>query len=205
MERTALILTATPARVRPHRMRPGPRAAEPGDPTLGREVVGAAAAAAAMVLLGSSVAAASALSAYPIAGGQALRYALAGALLGALARSRLPRLTMAQAVRLLALAASGLAGFNVFLIAAVREADAATVGVIAGCVPVVLALAGPLLERRPVSRRVVVAALVVATGRRAALAPRPWLRARSARVRGRLLAARRPAARLARAPRRLRL
>src|SRR5215207_1093153 len=117
MERTALILTATPARVRPHRMRTGPRAAQPGDPTLGREVVGAGAAAVAMVLLGSSVAAASALLAYPIA--------------------------------------SGHASFNAFLIAAVREADAATVGVIVGCVPVVLALAGPMLERRQLSARVV--------------------------------------------------
>jgi drug/metabolite transporter (DMT)-like permease len=127
-------------------------------------VVGAVAAAAAMVLLGSSVAAASALVAYPIAGGQALRYGLAGVLLVVLARARLPRLSVAQAARLLALAASGLAGFNAFLIAALREADAATVGVIVGCVPVVLALAGPMIERRPLSARVVAAALAVASG-----------------------------------------
>jgi drug/metabolite transporter (DMT)-like permease len=54
--------------------------------------------------------------------------------------------------------------FNLFVIEGVRETDPATVGVIVGCVPVVLALAGPLLERRPLSGRLVVAAAVVAGG-----------------------------------------
>jgi hypothetical protein len=114
-----------------------------------RELIGSLEATAAMVAVGSSVAAATALVAYPIAGGQALRYGFAGALLVAVARGRLPRLTRGQAARLLALAASGLAGFNAFLIAAVREADAGSVGVIVGCAPVALALAGPLLEGAP--------------------------------------------------------
>jgi drug/metabolite transporter (DMT)-like permease len=117
-----------------------------------------------MVFVGSSVATASALVDYPIAGGQALRYGLGAALLFALARGHLPRITRSQAVRLVALAASGLAGFNAFLIAAVREADAASVGVIVGCVPVALAFAGPLLEGRPLSPRVLSAALVVTAG-----------------------------------------
>jgi drug/metabolite transporter (DMT)-like permease len=117
-----------------------------------------------MVAVGSSVAAATALVAYPIASGQALRYGLAGALLVAFARGRLPRLTGRQTVRLLALAATGLAGFNAFLIAAVREADAGSVGVIVGCVPIALALAGPLLERRAVRPRVVAAAVAVSAG-----------------------------------------
>jgi drug/metabolite transporter (DMT)-like permease len=129
-----------------------------------RQTIGSVAATTAMVLVGSSVAAASALADYPIAGGQALRYALAAALLLLLARGRLPRLTRRQALRLVALAATGLAGFNALLIAAVREADAASVGVVVGCVPVVLALAGPLLERRPLSGRVMSAALLVVIG-----------------------------------------
>jgi drug/metabolite transporter (DMT)-like permease len=54
--------------------------------------------------------------------------------------------------------------FNLFVIEGVRETDPATIGVIVGCVPVVLALAGPLLERRPVSGRLVLAAVVVAGG-----------------------------------------
>jgi drug/metabolite transporter (DMT)-like permease len=130
----------------------------------GQQAAGSVAALTAMVLVGSSVAAASALAAYPIAGGQALRYGLAAALLLVLVRGHLSRPTGAQALRLLALAATGLAGFNALLIAAVREADAASVGVVVGCVPVALAVAGPLMERRPLSRRVVGAALVVAVG-----------------------------------------
>jgi drug/metabolite transporter (DMT)-like permease len=129
-----------------------------------RELIGSLEATAAMVAVGSSVAAATALVTYPIAGGQALRYGLAGALLVAVAWGRLPRLTRRQAARLLALAASGLAGFNAFLIAAVREADAGSVGVIVGCVPVALALAGPLLEGRAVRPGVVAAAIVVSAG-----------------------------------------
>jgi drug/metabolite transporter (DMT)-like permease len=50
------------------------------------------------------------------------------------------------------------------LIAAVRESDAGSVGVIVGCVPIALALAGPLLERRAVRPRVVAAAVVVSVG-----------------------------------------
>jgi drug/metabolite transporter (DMT)-like permease len=129
-----------------------------------RELVGGVGATAAMVLVGSSVAAASALVDYPIAGGQALRYGVAAALLFALTRTGLPRVTGGQIVRLVALAASGLAGFNAFLIAAVRETDAANVGVIVGTVPVALALAGPLLEGRPPSPRVLSAAVVVVAG-----------------------------------------
>src|SRR5262249_5537526 len=129
-----------------------------------RSLTASTSAAAAMVLVGSSVAAARALRDYPVADGQALRYGLASLLLLTLARARLPRLTLRQAARLVALAASGLAGFNALLIAAVRETDAATVGVIVGSVPVLLALLGPALEHRRPSRQVVVAALVVTLG-----------------------------------------
>jgi drug/metabolite transporter (DMT)-like permease len=128
------------------------------------ELIGSLQASAAMLAVGSSVAAATVFVAYPIAGGQALRYGLAGALLVAFAAGRLPRLTPRQAARLLILAATGLAGFNAFLIAAVREADAGSVGVIVGCVPIVLALAGPLLGRRAIRPRVLAAAIVVSVG-----------------------------------------
>jgi drug/metabolite transporter (DMT)-like permease len=65
---------------------------------------------------------------------------------------------------MLAVAAVGLAGFNAFLIAAVRETDAASVGAVVGCVPVALALLGPLLESRPLRPRVIAAAALVAVG-----------------------------------------
>ena len=121
-------------------------------------------AAAALALVGSLVAAADLVEGYPLATGQALRYAAAGLVLLALARGRLPRLDAREALGLAALAATGLVLFNLFVIEGVRETDPATVGVIVGCVPVVLAFAGPLLERRPLSGRVIVAAVVVAAG-----------------------------------------
>jgi drug/metabolite transporter (DMT)-like permease len=128
------------------------------------DVQGSIQAGTAMVVVGSSVAASSVVAGYPILGGQAARYALGAAVLGALARGRLPRPRRSEILRLLALAATGLAGFNVFLIAALREADAGSVGMIIGCVPLVLAVGGPALEGRAPSRRVVAAAVVVSAG-----------------------------------------
>ena len=127
-------------------------------------VRGSLLAATAFALVGSLVAASDSVESYPLAEGQFLRYALAAAALLAIAHGRLPRLGAREAVGLAALAASGLVLFNVFVIEGVRETDPATVGVIVGCVPVVLAVAGPLLERRPVSGRVLVAAVTVALG-----------------------------------------
>jgi drug/metabolite transporter (DMT)-like permease len=118
----------------------------------------------ALALVGSLVAAADLVEGYPLPTGQARRYATAGAVLLAIARGRLPRLDRREALGLIALAATGLVLFNLFVIEGVRETDPATVGVIVGCVPVVLAVAGPLLERRPLSGRVIVAAVVVAAG-----------------------------------------
>ena len=118
----------------------------------------------AFALVGSLVAASDSVESYPLAEGQFLRYALAAAALLAIARGRLPRLGAREALGLAALAATGLVLFNVFVIEGVRETDPATVGVIVGCVPVVLAIAGPLLERRPVSGRVLVAAVTVSLG-----------------------------------------
>jgi drug/metabolite transporter (DMT)-like permease len=118
----------------------------------------------ALALVGSLVAAADLVEGYPLAAGQALRYAAAGLALVAVAGWRLPRLRRNELAGLVALSATGLVLFNVFVIEGVRETDPATVGVIVGCVPVVLAFAGPLLERRPLSGRVIVAAVVVALG-----------------------------------------
>jgi drug/metabolite transporter (DMT)-like permease len=131
---------------------------------LSAETRGSLAAVGALAAVGSLVASADVISGYPVATGQALRYALAAAVLIAVAHGRLPRLHLREALGLAALAATGLALFNLFVIAAVREGDPATVGVIVGCVPVVLALAGPFLEGRPLSAPVVAAAAVVAVG-----------------------------------------
>jgi drug/metabolite transporter (DMT)-like permease len=121
-------------------------------------------AAGALALVGSLVAAADLVEGYPLAAGQGLRYALAGLVLLAIAGFALPRLERGEVLGLAALSATGLVLFNLFVIEGVRETDPATVGVIVGCVPVVLAIAGPLLERRPLSGRVIAAAFVVAAG-----------------------------------------
>ncbi|MGH2848741.1 MAG: DMT family transporter, partial [Thermoleophilaceae bacterium] len=121
-------------------------------------------AASALALVGSLVAAADLVEGYPFAAGQALRYGTAGLVLLAVARGRLPRLRAREALAMLALSATGLVLFNLFVIEGVRETDPATVGVIVGCVPVVLAFAGPLLGGRPLSGRVIAAAVVVAAG-----------------------------------------
>jgi drug/metabolite transporter (DMT)-like permease len=118
----------------------------------------------ALALVGSLVASADLVEGYPLPTGQALRYALAAAVLVVLARGRLPRLDLRETLGIVTLSATGLVLFNVFVIEGVRETDPATVGVIVGCVPVVLALVGPLLEGRPLSPRVIAAAVVVALG-----------------------------------------
>jgi drug/metabolite transporter (DMT)-like permease len=125
---------------------------------------GSLAATAAFVAVGSLVAASDVIEDYPVPAGQALRYAAAAAVLVAVARGRLPRLQARELLGLAALAATGLVLFNLFVIEGVRETDPATVGVIVGCVPIVLAFAGPLLEGRAISGRVVLAAIVVAAG-----------------------------------------
>ena len=118
----------------------------------------------ALALVGSLVAASDTIEGYPLAEGQFLRYLLAALILFALARGRLPRLTPREALGLAALAATGLVLFNVLVVEGVRETDPATVGVIVGCVPIVLAVAAPLLQRRPVSGRVLLAGVVVSVG-----------------------------------------
>jgi len=124
----------------------------------------AAGAALGMAIVGSSFAVLDTLRDYPQSGGQAVRYAAGAAILVLLAGRRLPRPTARQAVRLALLAASGLAAFNLLVLAAEASMDPGSVGVIVAAVPVLLALAGPLQERRRVEPRVLAAAAVVAAG-----------------------------------------
>jgi drug/metabolite transporter (DMT)-like permease len=129
-----------------------------------RTWLGVAGAAGAMAIVGSSFAVLDTLRGYPASGGQAVRYAVAAALLFVLAGRRLARPTRAQLWRLALLAATGLAAFNLLVLAAEASMDPGSVGVIVAAVPVLLALAGPLQARRRVEPRVVGAAVVVAVG-----------------------------------------
>jgi drug/metabolite transporter (DMT)-like permease len=117
--------------------------------------------------IGLSVAVSKLLTHYPVLSAQAMRYAIGAAALLAvtrLRRQRLPRPTGRDLALLLALGATGLAGFNILLLAALERAEPAAVGVVVGCVPILLALAGPLLARRAPSAQIVAAAVLAALG-----------------------------------------
>ncbi|MET9972540.1 DMT family transporter, partial [Streptomyces sp. NPDC006356] len=130
---------------------------------------GALLAALACVLVGGSFTANSLLGDYPYAGGQFLRYGLACLLLvplaGRDAAARLRALAARQWVRLVVLAAVGMVGFNLAVIAAERTAEPAVPGVFVGCAPVVVAVVVPLLDgRRRPQRTVLYGASLVAVG-----------------------------------------
>jgi drug/metabolite transporter (DMT)-like permease len=129
-------------------------------------LLGALGAAGGTFAVGSAVAVSAELDDYPVLGGQAMRYALAALVLLGLLRLRgpLPRPDGRETALLAGVAATGLAGFNIFLIGALREADPAVVGVIVGTAPVVLAIAGPLLAGGPPAARVLAAAVIVTLG-----------------------------------------
>ena len=122
----------------------------------------------ACVLVGASFTANSVLGNYPYAGGQFLRYGLACLLLvpftGRDAKARLRALTPRQWVRLALLAAVGMVGFNLAVIAAERSAEPAVPGVFVGCAPVAVAILVPLLEGRRPRRIVLYGASLVAVG-----------------------------------------
>lgn len=121
----------------------------------------------AMAIVGSSVAVSGTLTRYPVYLGQAGRYAVATGLLALLLRREAtvpPRLRPAEVTRLLALSLTGLVTFNAFLIVGSRHADPSTLGVVVGATPLVLAVLGPLLERRRPRARVVGAAGIVVLG-----------------------------------------
>ena len=140
--------------------------------TLNRqERTGAELAAGSVLLIGGSVAASSLLGGYPVLGGQAIRYLVAGLLLAAWARLRhtpLPRPAGREWAWLAALAVIGLAGCSVLLIEATRVADPASVGVVIGAAPLVIVIAAALAARNRPARRVLFAAALVTAGSAAA-------------------------------------
>nr|WP_179816125.1 DMT family transporter [Allostreptomyces psammosilenae] len=127
-------------------------------------------AATATLIVGLSFVANSLLAHYPYLGGQAVRYAVAAVLLSLLVRragpGRVPRVRLGARrwLRLALLAATGMVGFNVAILAAERTAEPAVPGVVVGCAPLVIAVVAPLLERRRPSPRLVGAAALVVAG-----------------------------------------
>jgi drug/metabolite transporter (DMT)-like permease len=136
-----------------------------------QERAGAGLAAGSVLLIGGSVAASSLLGGYPVLGGQAIRYLVAGLLLTAWARLRrtpLPRPAGREWAWLAGLAVIGLAGCSVLLIEATRLADPASVGVVIGAAPLVIVIAAAAAARNRPTGRVLLAAAVVTAGSAAA-------------------------------------
>lgn len=130
--------------------------------------LGAAAAAGGLFLLGTSAPFSAQLQDYPLLGGQAIRFAIASViLLGVLALRRTPapnRLDLTSLLRVAALGLFGIGGFTVSLVVATEHADPALVGAVLAATPVLLAMIGPLRERRAPTPRVVAGCLVITIG-----------------------------------------
>ncbi|WP_166345233.1 DMT family transporter [Phytoactinopolyspora limicola] len=131
-------------------------------------LTGAARCATGMAIVGTSIAIAPALADYPVLAGQAWRYLLAAAILclilvhrttdrpvaGAGGAALVQRwraaarpirsMSAGNTLRLIAVAATGLAGFNWLLIEGTRHADPAFMASVVGATPLVLAVAGPV-------------------------------------------------------------
>lgn len=120
-----------------------------------------------MVCVGGSVAVSALLVDAPLSTAQAVRYAVACLLLLLFARAAGRRVLPPRGVEwlwLLGVAVTGLVIFNLALVHGSRHAEPAVLGVAVACVPLVLAVVGPLLEGRSPRPLVLAAALVVTCG-----------------------------------------
>jgi drug/metabolite transporter (DMT)-like permease len=120
-----------------------------------------------MTFVGGSVAVSGMLAGAPLLTAQALRYALACALLLGWVRLtggtvRHPRGN--EWLWLAGITVSGLVLFNIALVHGSRHAEPAVLAVAVACVPVALATIGPVLEGRRPTTRLLAAALVVSAG-----------------------------------------
>ena len=131
------------------------------------KVLPAAAGALSMVFVGGSVAVSGHLADAPLFTVQALRYAAACLLLLGYARwsgRPLHRPRGGEWLWLAGVTATGLLLFNVALVRGAEHAEPAVLGVAVACVPILLAVGGPLLEGRGPAPRVLAAAAVVTAG-----------------------------------------
>jgi drug/metabolite transporter (DMT)-like permease len=120
-----------------------------------------------MVCVGGSVAVSAGLASAPMFTAQAVRYAAACLVLllfARLGRRRIERPRGSEWLWLLGVTASGLLIFNVALVTGSGHAEPAVLGVAVACVPLILALVGPVLEGRRPRPAAVAAALVVTAG-----------------------------------------
>ncbi len=122
----------------------------------------------AMAMVGAAVTASTYLTDYPRYSAQAARYVVATVVLVAWARRfgsvRLRRPVGAEWWWLVGSATVGLTAYNLAVLQAVEHAEPAVVGTIVACVPLVLAVGAPLVQRRRVPIGMVAAAVVVVVG-----------------------------------------
>lgn len=121
----------------------------------------------AMVFVGGSVAVSGELADAPLWTVQAIRYGIGCVLLLGLCRLRrvpIRRPIGAEWWLLAGVTLMGLVIFNVGLVAGGAHAEPAVLGVAIACVPVILAVIGPLVEGAPVRSQAVAAAVVVTVG-----------------------------------------
>jgi drug/metabolite transporter (DMT)-like permease len=120
-----------------------------------------------MTFVGGSVAVSGALADAPLYTAQGVRYGIACALLIGYIRLTGRRLAMPRGVEwwwLLGVTVSGLLVFNIALVEGSQHAEPAVLGVAVACVPIVLAVMGPLLEGHLPRVGVLAAAVVVTAG-----------------------------------------
>ncbi|WP_236005536.1 DMT family transporter [Amycolatopsis pittospori] len=120
-----------------------------------------------VLIVGASVPVTGMLDGYPVITGQALRYALAGVLLLAWARLRgrpLPLPGARDVPSLIAIAATGMIGFQACLLFAQRYAEPGLVAAFLGGTPLVLALAAPLARGKRPSMAPVAGAVLAGLG-----------------------------------------
>lgn len=120
-----------------------------------------------MALVGGSVAVSHSLTTAPLLTAQAVRYAAAVVVLLVLARcsgARIVRPRGREWLWLTGIAATGLVLFNVAVVRGVAHAEPAVIAVAVASVPILLGIIGPLMERQPPRRTIVLAAIVVTAG-----------------------------------------
>jgi len=120
-----------------------------------------------MICVGSSVAVSQHLTDAPLFTAQAIRYAAATVLLAVVARvlgRRVPWPRGSDWLWLAGVAATGLVLFNVAIVRGVEHAEPAAIAVAVACVPVLLAILGPLLDGHRPTRTVLLAAVIVTVG-----------------------------------------
>ena len=121
----------------------------------------------AMALVGSSVGVSRTLVHAPLFAAQGIRYTIALPILVAAARLAGVRVTRPRGrewLWLAGIAVTGLVLFNLAIVRGVAHAQPAAIAVAVAFVPVLLGVAGPLMQGQTPSRRILLAAVVVTAG-----------------------------------------